>query len=122
MSNPATEQEQIELETIEAEHHLQMGEALDRLRKNPDFIKVIQNGYLKEKVLASVSLLGVPQITDSGKRTGVMEDLISASNLQYWFAVVDNLHEGCKNPILSDEEEEELAAAEAEANNPGALN
>lgn len=116
MSNPATEQEQIELETIEMEHHLQMGEALNRLRDNPDFKRVITDGYLKDKVLASVSLLSVPQIQDQGKRSGVMEDLIAASNLQYFFATVDNFYEGCKNPILSDEEEAEM---EAEMNEHG---
>ncbi len=100
------------LETIEIEHHLQMGEALNRLRENPDFQKVIMEGYLKDKVLASVSMLAVPQIAEQNRRPGVMEDLISASNLQYFFQMVDNFYEGAKNPILSDEEEAALAAAE----------
>lgn len=101
---------QEELETIDTEHHMLMGEALERLEKNVDFQKVVMDGYLKDKVLASVSLLGVPQISKTGKRPGVMEDLVSASNLQYFFALIKNFHEGCKNPILSDEEEEELLA------------
>jgi hypothetical protein len=112
MSNPRTEQEAIELETIEINHHLDMGEALNRLRKNPDFQKVIEEGYLKDKVLASVSILAVPQIADQGKRPGVMEDLISASNLQYFFSMIDNFYMGAKSPILSDEEEEELTLAD----------
>jgi len=110
--NPTQE----ELETIDTEHHLLQGEALDRLRKNPDFQTVIMENYLERKVLASVSLLGVPQISEKGGRPGIMEDLISASNLQYFFAMIDNLHEGCKNPILSDEEEQEILDAEFEAN------
>jgi hypothetical protein len=112
MSNPRTEQEEIELETITMEHHLKMGEAMDRLRNNPDFQTVILDGYLKDKVLASVSLLAVPQIKDAGKRTDQMEDLISASNLQYFFQMIDNFHEGCKDPILSDDEEQELVDAQ----------
>lgn len=112
-------QEQVELETINTEHNLLMGEALDRLRKNPDFKTVIENGYLKEKVLASVSLLAVPQISDQGRRPGVMEDLISASNLQYFFIVIDNLHEGCKNPVLSDEEEQAIVDAQNKQNAEG---
>ena len=90
------------------EHHLTMGEALDRLRQNPDFKTVILNGYLKEKVLASVSLLGVPQ--EKARRVDVMEDLIAGSNLQYFFSMVDQFHHGAKDPVLSDEEEAELAA------------
>lgn len=111
MSNPDL-QEAIELETIEINHHLDMGEALNRLRSNPDFQKVIMDGYLKDKVLASVSMLAVPAVSDHGKRPGVMEDLISASNLQYFFQMVDNFYEGAKNPVLSDDEEAELAASE----------
>lgn len=105
----------IELETVEMEHHLTMGEALNRLRKNPDFVTVIEDGYLKNKVLASVSLLAVPQISEKGRRPGVMEDLIAASNLQYYFQMIDQFYEGAKNPILSDDEEEELAKIQAES-------
>jgi hypothetical protein len=105
MSTP----EELELETIEINHHLEMGEALNRLRNNPDFQKVILDGYCKEKALSSVSLLGVPQISEQGKRPGVMEDLVSISNLQYFFMQIDNFYLGAKDPILSDEEEEELA-------------
>jgi hypothetical protein len=101
--------DEVELETIETTHHLERGEAFNRLKENPDFQKVIMDGYLKDKVLASVSLLAVPQISDQGRRPGVMEDLISASNLQYFFKQIEDFYEGAKNPILSDEEEEELA-------------
>ena len=113
MSNQSNEEYEL-AHAEELEHHKVMGEALDRLRKNPDFRTVILDGYLKDKVLASVSLLGVPQISDTGKRPGVMEDLVSASNLQYFFQQVDQFHEGAKSPILSDEEEEELLNGEGE--------
>ena len=101
---------QIELETIAQDHHLVMGEHLIALRKNPHFIAVIVDGYLKEKVLASVSLLGHPAISEQGKRPGVMEDLISASNLQFFFNQIDGFYEGAKNPTLSDDEEAAIEA------------
>ena len=109
MSNPNPAQEMFE-QGEELQHHLVMGEALIRLYKNPDFQKVIMEGYLKDKVLASVSLLGVPQISENGKRAGVMEDLVSASNLQFFFRQVEQFYEGAKDPILSDQEEAELEA------------
>lgn len=101
---------ELELKIIETDHHRVMGEALNRLRDNPDFKAVITEGYLKDKVLASVSLLGVPQINEAGKRVGIMEDLISSSNLQYFFSQIDSFYEGVTDPILSDEEEAELEA------------
>ena len=111
MSN--SEQEQIEFETASLDHAISMGEAWLRLQRNGDFKKVITNGYLKEKVLASVSLLGVPQIKDKGRRPDVMEDLVAASNLAYFFKIIEHEYEGAKNPVLSDDEENELAEAEA---------
>lgn len=101
---------EVELETIEINHHLEMGEALNRLRNNPDFQKVILNGYCHDKALASVSLLGVPQRKQD--RPGMMEDLVAISNLQYFFLQVDNFYEGAKDPVLSDDEEADLEANE----------
>ena len=101
-------------ETIEIDHHKKMGEALNRLRLNEDFKTVIENGYLKEKVLASVSLLAVPQISEKGQRTGVMEDLIAASNLRYYFMQIDNFYKGVTDPVLSDEELAELEQQQSE--------
>lgn len=114
MSN--SEQEQIELETISIEHAITMGEAWLRLQRNGDFKKIIMKGFLNEKVLASTSLLAVPQIKDNGLRPGVIEDLIAASNLQYFFKIIEHEYEGAKNPILSDQEEEELEKARIEDN------
>lgn len=111
MSNPQTEQEQIELETKSLEEAIVLGEAWQRLKRNGDFKKIITNGYLEKKVLDSVSLLAVPQMREH--RAGIMEDLICASNLQFFFRWIENQYEAAKNPILSDEEEAELAAAEA---------
>lgn len=110
MSN--SEQEQLDIETASLEHAIGMGEAWLRLQRNGDFKKVITNGYLKDKALASVSLLGVPQIIDQNRRQNVIEDLISISNLQYFFRIIEHEYEGAKNPVLSDDEEAELAAAE----------
>jgi len=103
---------QDELETGEhdIDHHLMMGEALTRLRENKDFKTVIMEGYLEQKVLASVSLLAVPAIKKRGERPEVMEDLIAASNLQYFFQLIDGMYEGAKTPTLSDQEEAELEA------------
>lgn len=111
MSN--SEENPNELMSIELDHAVEMGEAWKRLQRNGDFKKVISEGYLKEKALASVSLLGVPQIVDAGRRQNVIEDLISISNLSYYFKVIEHQYEGATNPILSDEEEAQLAELEA---------
>ena len=114
MSN--SEQEQIELETRSLEHAVVMGEAWKRLQRNSDFKKVILKGYLEQKALASVSLLAVPQIKEKGHRPDVMEDLVAISNLAYYFKIIEHEYEGATTPILSDDEEAEVARLELEQN------
>lgn len=106
MSN--SEPSQVELETIELEQALELGEAWNRLKENEDFKKIITDGYLKDKVMASVSLLAVPQIKARGERPDIMEDLVAASNLQFFLRWIETQYEAAMNPILSDEEEEEI--------------
>ena len=111
MSN---QNESTELETTDTEHFVVLGEALNRLYENPDFQKVIMEGYLKQKALDSVSLLAVPAIKARGERANIMEELVAVSNLQYHFMFIEQQHEAAKEPVLSDDEEAELAEQEAE--------
>ena len=91
----------------EVEHNIKIGEALKRLQDNDDFKTLILEGYLKEKALASVSLLSVPQIKESGKRPDVIEDLVASSNLSYFLTMVENAYMEATDPVYSDQEEEE---------------
>ncbi len=79
------------LATEERQHWVDQKSALDRLRKNPDFQKVILNGYLRDKALGAVSVLGDPAIKKRGERADLMEELVSISNLQYFFMMIDNM-------------------------------
>lgn len=108
MSNPSPEQQAEDVK----EHHLKMGEALKRLSKNGDFKMLITEGYLKGKVMASWSLLAVPQ--EREQRAQIMEDLIAQSHLSFFFQMVEQFYEGAKNPILTDEEQELFDAQQAE--------
>ena len=110
-----------ELMTADLDHAIDMGEAWLRLQRNGDFKKIITEGYLKNKVLASVSLLGVPQIVDARRRPHVIEDIVSASNLQYYFKVIEHEYQGATQPILSDDEERELAELAAAEQAEGLL-
>ena len=83
MSN---QNENVELETTEIEHYVDMGQALNRLRDNPDFKKVIIEGYFRDKAADSVSLLSMPAIKKRGERGDIMEDLVAISNLQFFFS------------------------------------
>ncbi len=105
MSNQHIDKE--DLITADMTHDVIMGEALERLYDNPDFKTVFLDGYLKEKALASVSLLGVPAM--KGDRGGIMEDLVAISNLKFWMLKIEQRLQAARDPILSEEEEAELA-------------
>ena len=113
MSN---QNESVELETTEIEHYVDMGQALDRLRNNADFKKVILDGYFRDKAADSVSLLSLPVIKKRNERGDIMEDLVAISNLQFFFMTIDQMHQAAVEPILSDNEEAEIAAQEESVN------
>lgn len=92
----------------ETEHAIMMGEALKRLQSNDDFKTLILEGYLKDKALASVSLLAVPAIKSQNRRPDVMEDLVAASNFGYFLIMVENAYMDASDPVYSDQEEQEL--------------
>jgi hypothetical protein len=98
-----------QLETVEINGYLEMGEALAILENDPNFKKVIVEGYFGQSVKDSVSLLSEPAM--SQHRVKVMEDLIAVSNLQYYFQMVKNFHAGAvqdsSEPALSDLGDEE---------------
>jgi hypothetical protein len=109
-SNMSNQTDLMNEENIEEiNHHIEMGEALHRLKENADFKKVILDGYLRDKVLASVSLMAVPQ--KRGNRPEIIEDINSASALQYFFMMIESFYESAKEPFFTDEE---LARIEAE--------
>ena len=87
---------QEELETVDISYWLDMLNSLERLQNNPDFKKVITNGYMKNKALDSVSMLADPGVKQRDERTDIMEDLVSISNLQYYLFMIKQLGEGAK--------------------------
>lgn len=102
---------QEELHTIpteEAEQAVILGEALKRLKQNPDFKTVIESEYLERNVLSSVSLLAHPKVKKNGERPEVMEDLVAASNLKFFFLMVEQNYRAATSPVLSRKEEEAL--------------
>ena len=101
-----TNLEEIALETTEIIHAVDMGEALERLEKNPDFQKIIVEGYLNHKVQASVSLLAVPDIKQRGERPAIFEDIISASNLQFFFHMITRDYESAMQDASGELEED----------------
>lgn len=90
----------------ESKYWFELKQSLEKLESNKDFKKLILEGYLKDKALASVSLLARQDIKSNGKRPNVMEDLVAISTLQDYFEMVKVLgtHYEAPNPLTENEE------------------
>jgi hypothetical protein len=86
--NNLTEDQIMEAEN---DYWVDMAESLERLHQNPDFQKVILQGYFTDKAVNGVSLLAKDSIVEAGRRSEVMEDLIAVSSLQDHFITIRNL-------------------------------
>ena len=82
-----------------------MKQALERLENNPDFQKVILDGYFKDKAINGVSMLASGYIKKNGLRPDVMEGLVAISQLQDFFITVKQLG---TEPEDEDENEDEI--------------
>ncbi len=92
----SSNQNQAELELTAEElkeynYYVGMKQALERLENNPDFQKVILEGYFKDKAVNGVSMLASGYIKKNGLRADIMESLVAISQLQDYFITVKQL-------------------------------
>ena len=78
-------------ELKEYNYYVGMRQALERLENNPDFQKVILEGYFKDKAVNGVSMLASGYIKKNGLRADIMESLVAISQLQDYFITVKQL-------------------------------
>ena len=103
----AAENELTADEIKEYNYYVGMRQALERLEANPDFVKVIMDGYFKDKAINGVSLLASNYIKKNGLRPDVMESLVAISQLQDYFITVKQLGAELPEEDYEDESTEE---------------
>lgn len=77
--------------TVDTNYFVGMRQALDRLEQNPDFVKVVLEGYFKNEAVRGVSLLANDSIRQRGARPEVMERLVAISSLQDFFLTIKSM-------------------------------
>lgn len=102
MNTPMNTEDQQLLEHEETQYWVGMQQALERLHNNPDFEKVILDGYFKDRAINGTSMLASPYVVQNGKRSEIMEDLVAISRLQDFFITIENL-----GTVPDDEEDQE---------------
>lgn len=92
-----------ELVEVENKYWKDLNMALQRLKENSDFQKLILEGYFKEKAVDGVSMLANPGVIREGKRGEILESLVAISHLEDFFLVIENIG---AVPDSTEEEEE----------------
>ena len=77
--------------TVNTNYFVGMRQALDRLEQNPDFVKVVLEGYFKNEAIRGVSLLANDSIRQRGARPEIMERLVAISSLQDFFLTIKSM-------------------------------
>jgi hypothetical protein len=104
--NQTAETELTADEVKEYNYYVGMRQSLERLEANPDFQKVILEGYFKDKAINGVSMLATNYIRKNGLRPEVMEALVAISQLQDFFITIKQL--GAEVDELDDGDEDSV--------------
>lgn len=88
MTNQPIADNELTAEIKETNYFVGMRQALERLEQNPDFIKVVLEGYFKNEAVRGVSLLANDSIRQRGARPEIMEKLVAISSLQDFFLTI----------------------------------
>lgn len=76
---------EIRLEMEEARGIVEDGEALTRLSKNPDFKRIVLEGFFKERAVQLVELKAAPAMSSPERQAQILKDLDSIGGLQQYF-------------------------------------
>jgi hypothetical protein len=95
--------EEADILRVENTYWAEQAISLEKLRKNPDFIKVIADGYFKDRAINIVSMLAHDYTANTGTRGQLMEELVAISRLQDHFRTLEAMGSA---PVDNDEDEE----------------
>jgi len=78
------EKTKIEKEVKRITYSVEVGKDLAELRKDPKFIKVFDEFYLKEEVVRETMLLSEKYFLEADQRQSLMDGLIAKAHLNDW--------------------------------------
>lgn len=109
-----TEQQiaEIDQQIKDARPQKELGEALERLRHNPDFKKLVIEGYLKNEAVRLVHLKADPNMAAGQHQAAIMRDIDSIGALASYFATIDMLGRRATASIEDAEKAREEVLAE----------
>lgn len=99
----------------EAKKIADAGDALERLRSNRDFKKVIMEGYFEQEAIRLVHLKADPNMQSPDSQKSIIAQMDAIGSLNQYFHAVYQKSQIAKKAVIADEEaRDELLAEGAE--------
>ena len=95
---------QVENSIKQATGHLEFGIAIERLRTNRDFKKVIVEGYFEQEAIRLVHLKADPNMQSAAHQEAILKQMDSIGALNQYFQTKSHLAAMASKSIDSDEE------------------
>lgn len=108
-----TELQQLDAAIKDLSDMVDEGKALDRLRKNRDFRKIIDTGYMREEAIRLVHLKGNSNVQDPRQQANIDKQIAAIGCLADFLELIAVRAEGAAEAL--GEAEEARAELEAEA-------
>lgn len=108
MSELEAEMKEIQVSIEEAKKMVERADTLERLKKNPDFIKLIEEDYLREEAIRLTHLLDHPDQVMQASQQHIMNDLKGIAALRRYFSTVIQMGNKADDEIIAHENELEM--------------
>lgn len=103
---------EIELSMDAAKEKISLAESLDKLRKNRDFKKIIEEGYFKNEAVRLVHMKGYPSEQRDDLQQAIIRDIDAIGSLRSYLDTIYREAEWAESAIHASEAELALARDE----------
>lgn len=114
MMNSEAEQQlhEIEVSIEQAKQHVAVKDALGRLSANPDFNKIVLEGYFKDEAVRLVQLRADPNFASEEDQAAVLRSIDAIGQFRLYCNTINQMGQMAENAIASDEATREQILAE----------
>lgn len=96
--------EQIEINIERARDLISRADALDRLGSNPDFIRIIDEGYFKDEAVRLVHLKASPSMQGERTQIEIIKQIDAIGSLMGYFQTLSQQANLAESAITADQE------------------
>lgn len=104
--------QQLEVSIEEAKAHIETRAALARLSSNPDFEKIVLEGYLKDEAVRLVQLRADPNFSSDEDQASLLKAIDAIGQFRLYCNTINQVGQMAQNALEADEATREEILAE----------